>query len=113
MQKEQQPSWNEAAWEEYGKAVMEAASKQQPLTLERFMRNCSSGVRNPTECELANMKTVPDPILQTLPPTPELLAQFAMQSRAAANEMQKKDKANHEVSNQALRYRTKKSDTPA
>jgi hypothetical protein len=51
--KEQQPSWNEAAWEEYGKAVSEAASKQQPLTLERFMRNCSSGVRSPTKQELA------------------------------------------------------------
>lgn len=36
------------------------------------------------------LKTVPDPLLQTLPPTPELLRQFAMQSRAAADEMQAK-----------------------
>lgn len=35
------------------------------------------------------MKTFPDPIQKSQPPTPELLAQFAAQSRAAADEMQK------------------------
>jgi hypothetical protein len=46
MQKEPQEYLNLCAWgREAGPAVMEAASKQQPLTLERFMRNCSSGVR--------------------------------------------------------------------
>lgn len=35
------------------------------------------------------MKIFPDPLQKSQPPTPELLAQFAAQSRAAADEMQK------------------------
>lgn len=46
MQKVPQECLNLSAWgDQDGKAASEAASKQQPLTLERFMRNCSGGVR--------------------------------------------------------------------
>lgn len=42
------------------------------------------------------MKTFPDPLEQSQPPTPELLAQFARQSAAAYKEMQEEPKESWE-----------------
>ncbi len=35
------------SWEDYGRRMKEIMSRQQPLTSERFFRNCSTEVRKP------------------------------------------------------------------